>query len=63
MDKFTTCSPRLEQFLWIHGIKFNTWRKNDDMLTEWEYERTPFLMEVVEEFRELESRRRNMAKH
>lgn len=54
----TTCNMKLEQFLFVHDIKFVSWRKNDDGLTEWTYTDTAELQRVVAEFREIEQRRR-----
>ena len=53
MQDFITANPRLEQFLYMHRIGFRCFRKNADMLTEWVYDSTPRLLEVVEEFRRI----------
>ena len=53
MQEFKTANVRLEQFLFMHRIRFIRFRKNDDMLTEWVYEMTPYLEKVVAEFREI----------
>ena len=53
MQDFITANPRLEQFLYMHRIGFRCFRKNTDMLTEWVYDSTPRLLEVVEEFRRI----------
>ena len=47
---------KLEQFLFIHGINFLYFHKNDDMMTEWVYAKTPELEETVEEFRRIWSK-------
>lgn len=52
-EEFRTANAKLEQFLFCHRIQFKRWRKNEDMLTEWIYDRTPQLEKVVAEFREL----------
>lgn len=56
-DTFKTCNFKLEQFLFAHDIRFKSWRKNDDGLTEWVYDKTPELTRVVEEFRAIFMRR------
>ena len=53
MNDFVTANFRLEQFLFAHNIRFKYQRKNDDMLTEWVYDRTPWLEEVVAEYRKI----------
>ena len=50
---FVTANQKLEQFLWMHRIRFKAQRKNLDMLNEWIYDRTPQLEVVVEEFRRI----------
>lgn len=56
MDKnFVTTNQKLEQFLFVHRIYFKSQRKNEDLLNEWTYERTPRLEEVVAEFRRIYS--------
>ena len=59
---FKTMNPRLEQFLFVHRIRFQDHVKvwNDDAgryLTEWVYKKTPELMRVVEEFKEIQKRK------
>lgn len=51
--EFVTANQKLEQFLWMHRIRFKAQRKNMDMLNEWIYDRTPQLEVVVEEFRRI----------
>lgn len=50
---FETTNRRLEQFLHAHLIPFSHWYKNEDYLTVWVYDRTPRLLVVLEEFRQL----------
>ena len=50
MKKFSTTNRKLEQFLYFHRINFRTQRKTNDLLTEWVYDNTPRLQEVVAEF-------------
>lgn len=50
-NEFKTANYRLEQFLFAHRIRFKSWRKNEDMMTEWVYDWTPQLEHVVAEFR------------
>lgn len=58
MNTFETCNRRLEQFLFIHDIRFKEWYKNEDGLTCWVYPDNMEIREVVEEFRKLDARRR-----
>lgn len=53
MEEFVTANQKLEQFLFMHKIRFKSQRKNDDLLTEWVYDVTPLLEEVVAEFRRI----------
>lgn len=53
MNEFVTANAKLEQFLYYHKVNFKRFRKNEDMLTEWVYDRTPRLEEVVAEFRQI----------
>ena len=53
MKEFVTANYRLEQFLYLHKVSFKYQRKNADLLTEWVYEDTPRLRQVVAEFREI----------
>lgn len=55
-ETFVTANVKLEQFLFIHDIKFISFHKNDDMMTEWVYAKTPELEETVEEFRRIWSK-------
>ncbi len=57
-DTFTTVNMRLEQFLFVHDIRFISWSKTEDGLTCWTYERTPELERVVQEYKEIDQRRR-----
>lgn len=51
---FVTMNPKLEQFLYMHKIRFISQRKREeDLLTEWTYLMTPRLKEVIAEFREI----------
>lgn len=52
-EDFVTSNQKLEQFLWMHRIRFQTQRKNEDLMNEWIYKRTPELEEIVEEFRRI----------
>lgn len=52
-EDFVTANQKLEQFLWMHRICFKTQRKNEDLMNEWIYQRTPELEEIVEEFRRI----------
>lgn len=57
-DIFTTSSRKLEQFLFVHDIFHTGFHKDDDNMTVWEYPNTPEVMEIVEEFREIQRRRK-----
>lgn len=50
MKEFSTTNRKLEQFLYLHRIDFRGQRKTNDLLTEWVYDNTPRLQEVVAEF-------------
>lgn len=54
---FETTSRKLEQFLFMHDIRYISWRKDDDGMTVWCYTITPETMRVVEEYREIIRRR------
>ena len=58
MNTFETCNRRLEQFLFVHDIRFSEWYRNNDGLTTWVYPDNAELREVVKEFRKLDERRR-----
>lgn len=51
--EFVTANEKLEQFLWMHRIRFKRQRKNINFLNEWVYDRTPQLEDVVEEFQRI----------
>ena len=54
---FRTANPKLEQFLFVHDIRFISFEKNSDGLTEWTYPLSEELEQVVAEYREIDSRR------
>lgn len=56
-NAFTTTNRKLEQFLYMHGIRFDHWTKDLDGITIWVYENTPETMRVVEEFRDINARK------
>lgn len=58
METYTTANVKIEQFLFVHDIRFISQRVNDDGLTEWTYARTPELARVLAEYREIDARRR-----
>ena len=57
MTTFKTANYKLEQFLFVHDIRFISYEKNEDGLTEWTYPITAELERVVAEFREIDARR------
>lgn len=54
---FTTRNRKLEQFLYLHGIDYVSWDKDDDGMTVWTYKRTPEVEHIAEEFRIAAQRR------
>lgn len=54
---FETRNRKLEQFLFLHDIEHIGFRKDADGMTVWQYESTPELKRVVQEFREIQARR------
>ena len=57
MITFKTANQKLEQFLFVHDIRFISFEKNSDGLTEWTYDISAELERVVAEYREIDSRR------
>lgn len=55
---FTTKNRKLEQFLYVHDIHFLTWSKDIDSMTEWLYEPTNELYRVVNEWRDIQQRKK-----
>ena len=53
MNTFETCNRKLEQFLFAHFIRHESWYKNEDNLTVWVYPDTPNVRKVVAEYRTL----------
>ncbi len=54
---FTTTNRELENFFFMHNIRFLRFWKGDDLLTVWEYEDTPYLREVLAEYAAIIARR------
>lgn len=54
---FETDSRKLEQFLFLHDIRYLSWGKNEDNMTVWRYNNTPEVRRVVNEWREIVKRR------
>ena len=55
---FQTRNRKLEQFLHFHDIHFITWQKDFDGMTEWLYEPTEELYRVVNEWRDIQQRKK-----
>lgn len=53
---FSTRNRRLENFLFVHGIRFASWYKDEDYMTVWEYVYTPEVARVVAEWDEIQRR-------
>ena len=62
MITFKTANAKLEQFLFVHDIRFISYEKNSDGLTEWTYLITAELQRVVAEYREIDARRQTRRK-
>lgn len=45
---FETTSRDLEQYFFMNGIRFFRYYKNDSFQTVWQYERTPWLEDVLD---------------
>ncbi len=54
---FETTSRKLEQFLFMHDIYFDSWYRDRDGMTVWKYTLDEFGMRVLEEWREVTARR------
>lgn len=54
---YETTSRRLEQYLFMNDITYIGIRKNDDGMTVWQYERTPWFERVIALYRALLERR------
>lgn len=59
MNVFETSNRKLEQFLFAHFIRHESWYKSDDEMTVWVYQDTPELRAVVAEYKELVSKNRS----
>ena len=55
---FETDSRKLEQFLFLHDIRHNSFYKNADNMTVWVYPNNKEVREVVEEYRRIVAKRR-----
>ena len=51
MNPITTKSRRLEQFFYAHGVQFLSCTKDDDGMTEWQYEDNEENRRILSEFR------------
>ncbi len=54
---FETYNRKLEQFFFMHGIRFQSWYRDRDGMTVWKYALDEFGMRVLEEWREITARR------
>jgi len=56
-NTFETNSRKLEQFLFLHDIRHQSFYKNEDNMTVWVYPNNEEVREVVTEYRKIVSRR------
>lgn len=56
MKLFETIDRRLEQFLFVHYIPFESQYKNERGLTVWRYTPSPRLFCTVQEYQRLKAR-------
>lgn len=56
MKLFETTDRRLEQFLFVHYIPFESQYKNECGLTVWRYTPSPRLFCTVQEYQQLKAR-------
>ena len=54
---FSTTNRELENFFYVHDIKFVRHYKGDDLRTVWEYNDTPYLREILAEYKAVVARR------
>lgn len=59
-NTFFTCSRKLEQFLFIHGIYYQGFHKDGDGQLGFMYEATSELQRVVAEWEEIQGRKERM---
>lgn len=55
---FETSNRLLEQFLFAHEIRFNSFFQDKDGMTYWQYTVTPRLERIVDEYNEVAEIRR-----
>ncbi len=55
---FATTNHALENFFFCHDIHFMEQKKGEDLHTIWIYEDTPYLREILAEFKEVDARRK-----
>ena len=58
-NHFETRNRNLEQFLYVHEIRHIGFYKDNDHMTVWQYERTPELDRVVNEWCSIAQRRKH----
>lgn len=54
---FQTTSRKLEEFLYLHDIRFVDTYLNEDALHVWVYKLTPYVQHVIDEYRQIIARR------
>lgn len=59
---FETRNRKLEQFLFMHDIHFDSWYRDRDGLTVWKYTLDAEGLQVVEEWRRIVVRREQREK-
>ena len=59
INTFTTSNRQLENFFYSHDIFFLRHYKGEDLQTVWVYEDTPYLRQILEEYKTVVSRRQH----
>jgi hypothetical protein len=57
---FETMSRKLEQFLYLHDIRWSSSYRNVDGVQVWVYKLTPETQRVINEFREINARKNHL---
>lgn len=61
--RFETNSRKLEQFLFVHDIRFDHFYKDRDNMTVWVYHDSHELQQTVDEYRRIVARRAERRNH
>lgn len=54
MKTFTTSNRALEQYLFMHRIRHQSWHRDENGLTVWTYNTTKLLIETINNFLQME---------